>query len=90
MTFQAWKLEQERLKDEEKAKESKKEKKQHQQQQKEVVTEARDKKSRAGTAGSPAESITDTAPPVADKAELQPTEEPVKVKLTLLREHIDA
>lgn len=92
--FQAWKLEQEQLKEQETAKESKKGKKPQQQKQKEVkakeVKKATDKKSRAGTEGSLAESIADTAPPVVDKAELQPTEEPFKVKLTLLIEHIDA
>lgn len=92
-------MEQEQLKEEEMAKKSKKENtpKNKQQQEGEEATDNKKskigKKSRAGTAGIPAktptESITGTAPPVADQAELHPTEEPFKVKLKLLSEHID-
>ncbi|XP_073330742.1 sperm-associated antigen 17 [Pagrus major] len=85
-SLKAWKLEQERLKEEEMTKKSKKENtpKGKQQQQlkadKKSKTLSSGKKSRAETACStaktPSESIANTAPPVEDNLEVHPTEEP--------------
>lgn len=91
--LQAWKLEQERLKEEEMAKKSKKENtaKGKQQQEEAKSTDNKKskplsgKKSRAETASSSAktptrDSITATAPPVAENRELPHTEEPFNVR----------
>ncbi|XP_045921356.1 sperm-associated antigen 17 isoform X4 [Micropterus dolomieu] len=87
-SLKAWKLEQERLKEEDMAKKSKKENTLKGKQQKEEAGLPDNKKSktvssgksRAETAGSsaktPTESISTTAPPVEENEELHPTEEP--------------
>lgn len=92
MMVQAWKLEQERLKEEDMAKKSKKENTLKGKQQKEEAGLPDNKKSktvssgksRAETAGSsaktPTESISTTAPPVEENEELHPTEEPFNVR----------
>uniref|UniRef100_A0A671YZ06 Sperm associated antigen 17 n=1 Tax=Sparus aurata TaxID=8175 RepID=A0A671YZ06_SPAAU len=82
-SLKAWKLEQDRLKEEEMAKKSKKENTSRNKQQQQLKEEEANiksktlssgKKSRAET--TPSESITNTAPPVEDNLELHPTEEP--------------
>lgn len=87
MMLQAWKLEQDRLKEEEMAKKSKKENTSRNKQQQQLKEEEANiksktlssgKKSRAET--TPSESITNTAPPVEDNLELHPTEEPFNVR----------
>ena len=89
--LQAWKLEQDRLKEEEMAKKSKKENtqriKQQQQQQQQLKEEEANIKSKTLSSGkksraemTPSESTTNTAPPVEDNVELHPTEEPFNVR----------
>ena len=93
MRLQAWKLEQEQLKEEEMAKKSKKDNTPKGKQQKEDAkstdkkgqkTAASGKKSRAETAVSsaktPTESITTAAPHVEDNKDLHQTEVPFNVR----------
>ncbi|XP_065806901.1 sperm-associated antigen 17 [Labrus bergylta] len=87
-SLKAWKLEQERLREEETTKKSKKDNAQKSKQQKEEAKSVDDKKSKASTGGkkskaeaakssakTPRESITTKVPPAEENKEQHPTEE---------------
>lgn len=91
--LQAWKLEQEQLKEEETSKKSKKDNTPKSRQQKEEAKPTDDKKSKALTSGKKSraetanssdktkrEPVTSTVPPVGGNKEQHPTEEVVKVR----------